>query len=311
MTLTYRATWGGGKERGRGERERERCRRTCRGIGKKPAATKRCPAFEKPLMQVTPLMGLRCFLKTYRITAHYDAQSYGASLKSFYGKYRNTRSRDIVFLKRACTLDQQRCSLTVIVLYMSSQCALLLTLFQLGSVPTSNCYQTFYKFTFFQKKERFNPTVLVKGAANHVLVLFFIIIETAFCLSFCTISRVDFSLPFIYVTFLHFSNGHSRAMIVRSDGNATMQYLSVTTSHRISSLRTSFFLSDIRSVDVHDEEHVNPKEVGRLHPAPSQSKEVEETPGTFTTTSDAYPLHHRTLATVNRENFLNSHIPER
>jgi len=80
---------------------------------------------------------------------------------------------------------------------------------------------------------------------------------------------------------------------------------------KISSLRTSFFLSDIRSVDVHDEEHVNPKEVGRLHPAPSQSKEVEETPGTFTTTSDAYPLHHRTLATVNREDFLNSHIPER
>ncbi|KYN21982.1 hypothetical protein ALC57_05630 [Trachymyrmex cornetzi] len=97
------------------------------------------------------------FLKTYRITAHYDAQSYGASLK-------NTRSRDIVFLKRACTLDQQRCSLTVIVLYMSSQCALLLTLFHLGSVPTSNCYQTFYKFTFSQEKQRFNPRVLTEDA---------------------------------------------------------------------------------------------------------------------------------------------------
>lgn len=52
------------------------------------------------------------------------------------------RSRDIVFLKSACTLNQPRCSLTVIVLYMSSQCTLLLTLPQLGSIPTPNCYQS-------------------------------------------------------------------------------------------------------------------------------------------------------------------------
>ncbi|KYQ51226.1 hypothetical protein ALC60_09691 [Trachymyrmex zeteki] len=104
------------------------------------------------------------FLKTYRITAHYDVQSYGASLKSFY----DTRSRDIVFLERACTLDQQRCSL-----------------------------------------------------------------ETDFCFSFSTMSGVNLSLPFIYTAFLYLPNGHSRAMIVRSDGNATMQYLSVATPHRM------------------------------------------------------------------------------
>jgi len=35
---------------------------------------------------------------------------------------------------------------------------------------------------------------------------------------------------------------------------------------------------------------------------PHDPKEIEETPGTLTTTSDAYPLHqhHRALATVNR-----------
>lgn len=49
----------------------------------------------------------------------------------------------------------------------------------------------------------------------------------------------------------------------------------------MSSARTSFILGDIRPVDArHREEHVNPKDFGRLHPAPSRSKEIEETPGT-------------------------------